>query len=253
MLAVPVIIGLNVVVFVAWWASSGSPLLRALMALNFVVSTAHLKAGLVWTLVTSEFSHIEFWHIAINMFVLWSFGRLLERLWGTRTFTGFFLVAAVIASVSHCGVSSLLLGDGTRGAVGASGAVSGLLVAYALTFPRHRIYLFGVVPIPAMVGALGFIALDLWGLFAQTQGGGLAIGHGAHLGGALAGALMYRLYLRDRFGEKVAALTRGDLSRAEVAELERIRVKVRDRGVAGLDSSEHEFLMRLRDRFSRPN
>ena len=130
--------------------------------------------------------------------------------------------------------------------------MSGLLVAYALTFPRNRIYIFGVIPVPAMAGALGFIALDLWGLFAQTQGGGLAIGHGAHLGGALAGALMYYFYLRDRFGERAAMLTGGGLSRDEVTDLERIRTKVSERGMAALDESERELLARLRDRFSRP-
>jgi hypothetical protein len=58
--------------------------------------------------------------------------------------------------------------------------------------------LFFVVPLPAIVGALAFIGLDVWGLIAQAEGGGLPIGHGAHLGGAFAGILYYVLFLRRR-------------------------------------------------------
>jgi len=219
-----------------------------IMASSFIVSMAHLQAGFVWTLVTSEFSHIELWHIFLNMFVLWSFGRLLERLWGSGVFVGFYLIAAVVASLSHCVVSALLLGELSRGAVGASGAVSGLLVAFALTFPKHRIYIFGVVPVPALVGALGFMALDLWGLYAQAQGGGLAIGHGAHLGGAAAGAAMYFLYLRSHVAERLAILRSSGRSPAEERELERLKRKVEELGADALDASERDFVRRLRDR-----
>jgi membrane associated rhomboid family serine protease len=251
LVAVPVIIALNIVVFLGWKAAASVPLLRAFMASNFIVSASHLRAGLVWTLITSEFSHIELWHIFLNMFVLWSFGRLLERLWGSRVFVGFYLTAAIVASLSHCAVSALLLGEVARGAVGASGAVSGVLVAYALAFPRHRIYLFGVLPIPALAGAVGLVALDLWGLYARAHGGGLPIGHGAHLGGAAAGAAMYFLYLRSHFAERLAVLRSPGLSASEVREVERLWKKSKEHGADGLDANEREFLRRLSDRFSR--
>jgi membrane associated rhomboid family serine protease len=67
---------------------------------------------------------------------------------------------------------------------------------FALMFPRQIILLFYIIPLPAIFGALGFVALDLWGLSAQAHGGGLPIGHGAHLGGALTGAVFYFLFLR---------------------------------------------------------
>lgn len=256
--AVSVIIGLNVMVFLGWQASSFAPDLRPSMMANFLVSTAHVTHGYVWTLVTAAFSHNELWHLAINMFVLWSFGTVLERLWGTRVFVIFYLVAAVVASISHCLVSSILMGNGNIPALGASGAVSGLLLAYALYFPRHKILLFGIVPVPALAGVLAFVGIDLWGLLAQSRGGGLPIGHGAHLGGALAGALMYFFYLRSaipvpRTTTRQPSPMGPTLSPDEAREFERIRLKVESLGPQALTPKEQAFLDRLRSRVMGPS
>jgi membrane associated rhomboid family serine protease len=132
------------------------------------------------------------------MFVLWSFGILLEQLMGSRGFLKFYLIAAVVSSLAHAVTSTMLLNrPPDSAALGASGAVAGLLLLFAMIFPKHKILLFGVIPIPALVGALAFIAIDLYGLFAQYEGGGLPIGHGAHLGGAFTGIVYYFL-LRSR-------------------------------------------------------
>ena len=252
--AVSVIIGINVLVFLAWQAASVLPNLENFMVVNFLVSTSRLMHGYVWTLVTAAFSHNELWHLAINMFVLWSFGTVLERLWGTRIFVIFYLVAAVISSLSHCVVSSLIMGNGDIPALGASGAISGLLLAYALYFPRHKILLFGVIPVPALAGVLAFVGIDLWGLLAQSRGGGLPIGHGAHLGGALAGALMYFFWLR-RTRPVPSAPAQGSpaagmagLTPEEAREFERIRIKVEALGPQALTPKEQDFLNRLRER-----
>ena len=250
---VSIIIGLNVLVFLAWQATSMVPGLRTFMAANFLVSTSHIEHGLVWTLVTAAFSHNELWHLAINMFVLWSFGTVLEHLWGTRVFVLFYLAAAVMASVSHCAVSSFLMGRDDILALGASGAVSGLLLAYALHFPRHRILLFGIVPVPALAGVLAFVGLDLWGLIAQGRGGGLPIGHGAHLGGALAGALIYFLYLRATYPTPAVSQPRpgggvASLTPDEAREFERIRIKIETTGPHTLTPKEQAFLDQLRKR-----
>ena len=251
--AVSVIIGINVLVFLAWQAASVIPRLEDFMVINFLVSTSRLLHGYVWTLVTAAFSHNELWHLAINMFVLWSFGTVLEQLWGTRVFVLFYLAAAVMASVSHCAVSSFLMGRDDILALGASGAVSGLLLAYALHFPRHRILLFGIVPVPALAGVLAFVGLDLWGLIAQGRGGGLPIGHGAHLGGALAGALIYFLYLRATFPTPAVPQPRSggrgaSLTPDEAREFERIRIKIETTGPHTLTPKEQAFLDRLRER-----
>jgi membrane associated rhomboid family serine protease len=61
-------------------------------------------------------------------------------------------------------------------------------------FPREKVYLLGLFPLPAFWAIFLFVGLDLWGLLAQTEGGQLPIGHGAHLGGALAGGFFYLNY-----------------------------------------------------------
>jgi membrane associated rhomboid family serine protease len=254
--AVSIIIGLNVLVFLAWQAAPLVPGVFEFMSENFLVSTTHIEHLHVWTLVTAAFSHNELWHLAINMFVLWSFGTVLEHLWGTRVFVLVYLAAAVVASVSHCAVSSFIMGRDNIPALGASGAVSGLLLAYALHFPRHRILLFGIVPVPALAGVLAFVGLDLWGLIAQGRGGGLPIGHGAHLGGALAGALIYFLYLRATYPVPAVRQSRppsgaASLTADEAREFERIRIKIETTGPHTLTPKEQAFLDQLRERVLR--
>jgi rhomboid-like protein len=247
------IVAANILVFLAWQAATVAPALQVFMVTNFLVSTTHLLHGLVWTLLSAAFSHSELWHLVLNMFVLWSFGTVLEHLWGARTFLLFYLAAAVVASLCHCLGSSLLMHNPDIPALGASGAVSGLLLAYALIFPRHRILLFGIIPVPALAGVLAFVGIDLWGLVAQSRGGGLPIGHGAHLGGALAGALMYLLVLRRRTvvapASGAPAMPRTPLLAAEeAAEFERIRMKIEAEGPHSLNPKERDFLDRLRAR-----
>ncbi|MCU0232988.1 MAG: rhomboid family intramembrane serine protease [Thermoanaerobaculales bacterium] len=242
------IVALNILVFLAWQAATVAPALQVFMVTNFLVSTTHLLHGMVWTLLSSAFSHSELWHLVLNMFVLWSFGTVLERLWGSRTFLLFYLAAAAVASFCHCLGSSLLMHNPDIPALGASGAVSGLLLAYALIFPRHRILLFGVIPVPALAGVLAFVGIDLWGLVAQSRGGGLPIGHGAHLGGALAGALMYLLVLRRRMPRAPTAPRAPLLAAEEAAEFERIRMKIEAEGPHSLNPKERDFLDRLRAR-----
>lgn len=252
LVAVPVIVAVNAVVFLAWQAARVDPAIERVMAENFLVSTAHLLNGRLWTLLTAAFSHIDLWHIALNMIVLWSFGSVLERLWGIRLFVGFYLVAALVSSASHCFVSSAFLHDPNVAALGASGAVSGLLLAFALLFPKHRILLFGIVPIPALVGALAFVAIDLWGLVAQTQGGGVGIGHGAHLGGALCGFFFWAGYLRTRFRQPAPGTTvQMAMTPEEVEEFQRLRRKLDAEGPQALTPKEKVFLDEIRDRVMR--
>ncbi len=193
-----VLIGLNLLVFLLWQGAFRGMVAPELVLDNFLVSRELLDAGRYWVLITAAFSHNMLFHLLINMFVLWSFGLAMEQLMGTRQFLQFYLIAAVVSSLAHVVTSTVLLNlPPDQAALGASGAVAGLLLLFAMIFPRHKILLFGVIPVPALVAALAFIAIDLWGLFAQYEGGGLPIGHGAHLGGAATGIVYYFL-MRSR-------------------------------------------------------
>jgi len=163
-----------------------------------LVSWSALVDGRVWVLLTSVFSHVMVLHLFINMFVLNSFGRFLEQFLGPKFYLSFYIVAGLISSFSHAALSNYLLGQPDLPALGASGAIAGLVLLFSLTFPKEKIVLFGIIPVPALVGAVAFVGLDLWGLAAQAEGGGLPIGHGAHLGGAFTGLLAYLFFVRPR-------------------------------------------------------
>lgn len=181
------------------WSFSENTLQPGFMMNHFTISWDTLTAGRPWTLLTSVFSHQLLFHIFINMYVLYSFGSLIERLLGSGAFIRFYLVAGIFSSLAHSFVSAFLIGDPSIAAVGASGAIAGVILVFSLLFPKEKILLFGIIPIPAIFGALAFIGLDLWGLISQTKGGGLPIGHGAHLGGAFIGIVYYFFVLRSRF------------------------------------------------------
>ncbi len=190
---IPVLLIINLVVFYFWGRDF------RFMSTHFLVSWEGLLQGRYWTLLTSVFSHNLFIHFLLNMMVLRSFGGLVESILGVPRFLFFYLGAGIFSSLCHCLVSAFLLHEPALPALGASGALSGLILLFSFLYPREKLLLFWIIPMPAMFGAVLFVGLDLWGLSAQAQGGGLPIGHGAHLGGALFGVLYYFLYWRGRF------------------------------------------------------
>lgn len=192
-LAVYSLIALNTIVFILWRFTG----LEQFMVANFLVSWSALLEGRIWTLLTSAFSHMLFLHFLINMLVLQSFGTILESILGPWRFLRFYIIAGLMGSLGHSLASAFILGRPDLPALGASGAVSGVVLTFSLLFPKEKILLFGLIPVPAIFGAIFAVCLDLWGLSAQSKGHGLPIGHGAHLGGALAG-LIYFIYLRRR-------------------------------------------------------
>lgn len=196
-MVVRTIIILNVIVF-GLWSISTSGAMFEFMVNNFLVSTMHLWYGKYWTLITSVFSHNMFFHLLINMFAFYGFGMALETILGSRRFLIFYLGAGVLGSIGHCVVSSYFLHDSSIPALGASGAVSGVILLFSLMFPKEKILILGILPIPAIFGALLFVGFDIWGVFDQTQGGTLPIGHGAHLGGAIFGALYYLIFIKKK-------------------------------------------------------
>lgn len=196
------IVAANVIVFLLWLY----PVVpRGTMAEHFLVSWAHLQAGHVWTLITAVFSHNVMLHLFVNLIVLVSFGPPLERALGPGRFLLFYLIAGAIGSLAHAVVSNVLIGSPMQAALGASSALAGVLLLFSLAYPKAKVLFFFVLPVPAIVAALLFVGIDIWGLITQIEGGGLPIGHGAHLGGALTGILFYFGLGRDLHARARAA------------------------------------------------
>ncbi len=190
---VPFFIFWNAVVFFFWlMLGPYSPVMK----LNFLVSWQALVEGRWWTVLFSVFSHQSFLHLFLNLYVLSSFGPPVERLLGSGRFFRFYLAAGIVGSVAHALTSAFFLGTPEVSALGASGAVAGVVIFFSLKFPKEKILILGILPVPALIGALLFIGLDVWGLMSQVSGGGLPIGHGAHLGGAFTGILA-ALFMRS--------------------------------------------------------
>ena len=183
--ALQVLIGANVVMFVV---TSLLPLLKDYLGL---VPTLVLHKFWIWQLATYMFLHVGIFHILFNMLALWMFGGELERVWGTRYFLKFYFLTGIGAGALTVLVS-LLPFDFARllyGAniMGASGAVYGLLLAYAMYFPDRPILLIVFwVPAKWCVTILGAIAL----FSSLSDAGGIA--NATHLGGLLVGYLMLK-------------------------------------------------------------
>ena len=138
--------------------------------------------GYVWQLVTYMFLHGGFWHLFLNMLVIWMFGSTLEALWGGERFVKYYFVCGLGAAA----LSFIFSFNDTI--IGASGAAYGLLLAYAVLFPYNEVYIWGIFPVRARTLIIFFVAVDLIMGIQGTDG----IAHFAHLGGVLTGLIYLR-------------------------------------------------------------
>ena len=148
-----------------------------------------------WQLITYQFMHADFWHIFFNMvFGLWMFGMEVENVWGAKKFLIYYLSCGVVAGISQL-VLAPIFEPALGPTIGASGAVFGVMVAFATMFPDRYIFLYFLIPIKVRYF---IIIMIVWGVF--SIGGPSNVANLAHLGGALGGYL-YILYER-RKGER---------------------------------------------------
>jgi membrane associated rhomboid family serine protease len=161
--------------------------------------------GQVWRLLTYAFLHDPgvgpapgqfFWHIVFNMLFLYWFGRDLEEMYGPREFLAFYLVSALVGGLAFLATGLL---TGSQYCIGASGAVTAVMVLCALHFPHRTVLLFFVLPVP-LWALVGFqVVLDSF-LFVNQAAGGQAlksrVAVTVHLGGAAFAFLYYRYQWR---------------------------------------------------------
>jgi len=143
-----------------------------------------------WQLITYAFLHGGFAHLFFNMFAIYMFGGQLEQFWGTRRYVIFYFASVFTAGLTQLAVQ--YASGSTAQTVGASGGVFGLLLAFAMYFPRQRIMLLiPPIPMPAWLFVTLYGVLELFLGVTGTQAG---VAHFAHLGGMLGGAIMILIW-----------------------------------------------------------
>jgi len=216
--------------------------------------------GLVrpWSFVTYMFLHGGLGHIFFNMLSLFFFGPRLESRLGGRAFLGLYFASGIMGAVLSIPFTPY------APIIGASGAVYGVMLGYAMFWPRDQILIWGIVPVEARFLIIAMTALSLFGGFSPSSGG---IAHFAHLGGFVGGYLFLLVMRRSsgaaKFRKQATTITRkietpaGSLDRwrrikrdglheVNRDELDRILDKISAGGIGSLTAGEREFL----DRFS---
>ncbi len=169
-----------------------------------------------FTLLTNQFMHGGVWHLVINAWGLWLFGRPLEDRLGAGRFLTLYFLSGFMANFAHIAVFP----DSGAPVIGASGAIAGVIGAFVMTWPRARVFLAAPIlltmfALPAAIFAFIWIGLDLLSgafnlLYPERGGGGIA--HWAHIGGFVTGLITIR-FLR---GSSADTLQIGNLREAQL-------------------------------------
>jgi membrane associated rhomboid family serine protease len=207
---------INVIFFFATWLfeQQGTYLNRHLAVFYF-----NSPLFRVWQPITYMFMHANMAHIFFNMFALYSFGSILEAHWGGKRFINFYLITGLgalalqwavqafevsqitgspindLATLNRIGGADAqtLLGIYTGPMLGASGAIFGILVAFGMLYPNLEMYIMFIpVPVKAKYIIPVYIVIELFLGVARFQGDSIA--HFAHLGGALLGYILVKLW-----------------------------------------------------------
>jgi len=211
-----------------------------------------------WQPFTYLFLHGGLFHWLFNIFILWMFGRELETQWGTPDFLKYFFITGIGGALCVL----FLTPHSTSPTIGSSGAIFGLLVAFAMVFPEATMYLYFVIPVKAWQAAALFAFIEF---FAALEGGGAGIARFAHLGGMITGYLYLRYgwqfssrlfsgwsSTRKWFEKRIPTRTRPPVELHEVTDelvekVDKILEKVLKNGVESLTPDEKKIM----DRYSR--
>jgi len=192
----PVIKGLlitNTTIFIVMWFFSAFHFngISLHMALTTIFGLMPFGQGFYpWQLITYQFIHADFWHLFFNMvFGLWMFGMEVEHIWGSKKFLIYYLSCGVAAGLSQL-ILSPIFEPALGPTIGASGAIYGVMIAFAAMFPDRYIFLYFLIPVKVKYFVIILIVFGV-----MSVGGQGNIANLAHLGGAVAGYL-YILYDR---------------------------------------------------------
>ncbi len=191
------LVAINILMFIATLINEN------FMVTNFAMFYPASPFFKPWQILTHMFMHGGFWHIFFNMYSLLMFGSILERSLGPKKYLIFYFVTGLGAVALHTGVEWLqarvFIANGIAQAyqqllvtptLGASGAIYGVLIGFAMLYPQARLTLiFPPIPMTAKWLVIIFAAIELFSGINGIQGG---VAHFAHLGGMLFGWLLIR-------------------------------------------------------------
>ncbi|HVC01320.1 MAG TPA: rhomboid family intramembrane serine protease [Steroidobacteraceae bacterium] len=193
--AVNALIGANVAIYFLEFASHGTiEVWFALWPLQPIDGVVYFH---LWQIVTYAFLHSTqtIFHLLFNMLGLWMFGAEVERYVGPRRLLCVYFASVVAAALSQLIVPALL-GAAPEATIGASGGVFGLLLTYAVLFPRRKVIpLIPPIPMPAWLFAALYAAVEL---VLGVTGHEASVAHFAHLGGMIGAALVLFYWRRRR-------------------------------------------------------
>ena len=184
------LIGINIICFVLQLAtrtftqtSIDQPFTDA-----FILDVHKVEQGQVWRLLTYAFLHFDIYHILFNMLFLWWFGSDVEDLYGPREFLSFYLLSAFLG-----GVVFTLTNLNGGFCMGASGAITTVLVLCALHYPTRIILVFLVLPVPIWLFVIFSVTMDLFHFLGDVKDG---VAVQVHLAGAAFGYLYWKFQWR---------------------------------------------------------
>lgn len=242
----------NIAMFVLTWVTPVIPM-------GYVAFRPAFFFVLPWTIVTYMWVHAGVFHILMNMFVLWQFGTMVEGRIGSARFIGLYFFSGISAAALHW-----MLASPNQAIVGASGAVAGVILAFARYWPNAQLALMGVIPMRARTMVAVFVFASIFLARSPVAGN---IAHFAHLGGLAGGYIWVRglEYFSGsaRFRRQVYAnvqpsvrkdqdlvdrmhrVNRTEMHEINRAEFDRLVAKVEAEGIRSLTLDERAFLDRL--------
>jgi membrane associated rhomboid family serine protease len=193
-----------------------------------------------WQLLTYMFLHGGFFHLFFNMLITWFFGSTLESVWGSQKFLKYYLTCGLGGGIFF------MIFNFNGMVVGASAAVFGLYLAYAMLFPNNRVYIYFLFPVKAKY-FVAFIALFQ---LAYGISGPSGVAYFAHLGGMVAGLFFFRRELESAKFWRGASILSGSYKRPrregseeqDIAKIDSILDKIASKGYENLSSTEKRIL-----------
>ncbi len=259
--AVSTIIAASVAVWVV--QVFGGPSVTRFLA----ASPEALSRWQIYRLVTAFFAHSpeSVWHIVWNMLFLYFFGRELEQIYGRRAFAIFYFAAGTVSILAEVAALAFLQSNSRGNVIGASGAVMGVVVLFALFYPTRQILFLFFIPLPVWALCVLFVIQDLAGLAHR----GSSVANVAHLAGAAVGLAYWFLDVRNlrrgrrlfrglgrarwkrrREAETGSAAAPGDAETAEVSRrIDALLEKISAHGKESLSEEEWAFLKENSSRY----